>query len=847
MQYSNVDSSTWYGKDRYNGQVYFVPTTSWQLAIWAIIRSTRLVAVENPERLDLATFTQFYNVRNHSPILWYTPQGALGDEIYDFLHRLPELGRVILLCEEEGSGFPKLDRRNIQALLDERWESQQVPSFLGKQDKCEKSSSMLPETVFFQLLENSVPTYFSKEYYEQIDFCLDLHHRLDKKSVHDKQLSLPLPKILILVSSTPYLACTVAPLAAYVQATLLYFNPQRANREQFLTELVNVVLEQDTLDEIWLVGNATQVKDELENKIQQEIIKRQRFVRIITVRSIGGTDHFTVSEQSAILLLTYRYFDWILLQTLKHDKKREFFFEFLASTSMHNLHCYCNRVLDLADQLQYENFDALKDVHHLYWSLSVEERRQFIKCFQDTYSNLPIVSNSLAVIADYIPEEPVPYHVLDAAAYAARRSVPLLLLQSLPAETNYYVSSLIDKIDEQLVNITDLQVKHNSLAKERDDLRYKLAPIESNSLLQTENGQGTQLVELEIKDIEKKWRTLETSIEHLIAQEKALRETLQNNLYKTGEVLYESLVPLAVRKVLSQLCPTFLAAFIQDPSLPIELIREPDSSLQNSANGFWSLKYAIGHISSVNPYETNLINNISFFTPRKRIRDSVQVLLCSNPTRDLYFSSQEAQKIEYLLKTQVTKIGEAQSIQLNGLTDKQSEHPSIRHLRYAVHASDLPTRENFVSELRKGFDIVHYSGHAFFDNVLPGRSGLILSEGSILTAADIRFILDLNSNPIIYTNACSAGRIKSVSSRFMGLASAFIRAGASCYISALWSVDDLDASDLAAEFYQALLSGHHSVGESLRLAKQAQVTLGSVTWASLVLYGDPTVSIFQPD
>jgi CHAT domain-containing protein len=106
--------------------------------------------------------------------------------------------------------------------------------------------------------------------------------------------------------------------------------------------------------------------------------------------------------------------------------------------------------------------------------------------------------------------------------------------------------------------------------------------------------------------------------------------------------------------------------------------------------------------------------------------------------------------------------------------------PEVRSLDNEKEANDLPIRENLIDAFRAGYDIVHYSGHAFFDNVLPGRSGILLRNG-VLTASDVRFMLDLNRNPIIYANACSAGRIKSVSSRFTGLAAAFIRAGAMGY------------------------------------------------------------------
>jgi CHAT domain-containing protein len=121
----------------------------------------------------------------------------------------------------------------------------------------------------------------------------------------------------------------------------------------------------------------------------------------------------------------------------------------------------------------------------------------------------------------------------------------------------------------------------------------------------------------------------------------------------------------------------------------------------------------------------------------------------------------------------------------------------------------------------------------------------VLSDGA-LTASDVRFMLDFNRSPIIYANACLAGRIKGVSARFTGLAAAFLRAGAAGYISPLWSVDDRDASALAVMFYEELLRERQPIGKCLMAAKRAQAESSSITWASYVLYGDPTLSITQP-
>ncbi len=94
-----------------------------------------------------------------------------------------------------------------------------------------------------------------------------------------------------------------------------------------------------------------------------------------------------------------------------------------------------------------------------------------------------------------------------------------------------------------------------------------------------------------------------------------------------------------------------------------------------------------------------------------------------------------------------------------------------------------------------------------------------------------------------------------------GLASAFINQGTAAYIAPLWPINDAVAQQIATDFYTSLLLDYTSLGEALRRAKQearravagdasqAQTAPGSaqisLSWASLVLYGDPAASLMQ--
>jgi CHAT domain len=818
---------------RYNGQVFFIPTNNWQLATSAIARSTRFVLSDImfdqvSQFTDVNDFTLLYTARSHSPVLWYTPSGVLGDEVYNFLHTLPGIGNIIILHKRAEQGLRTLDKGNLEAMVRECWQWGSVPSFFAQEN--------IP---LYEFPANEVATRASsliesqtKDDLDSVGLWLNLNRNLNR--IAPKQLK-QLPGVVIVVPATPHFACTLVPLAAYIQGTLLYMNLQDTFQSRFVNELASKALEDDRVDEIWLAGPTSMLKPSLEQIIETERQKQRRFDRTVIVRVIPGDDHFAVSEQAAVLLLTYRYLDSILIEALIRHEGREQFFEFLSSDRMHKLYHHCNRVLDLADQLRRKNYTALRNVHDVYWGMLEQERRSFLHQFQCLVPDLRRDTDNMVVVADYNADEPVPHNLIDAAAFAARRGVPLLLLRPLSSEISYSIGSLMDKTEDQLDKLNKLQMEQSKLDAE-------------------------QTFSEDLSKADREWQELRLRIESIKKETDTLRRNLRDNVYKTGEVLYESLVPLAVRKTMHLLNPGYLAVFIQDPSLPIELIRESDSmgiqrnyggsyatsesvyelleSHEDSFDRFWSLRYAIGHISSIDLYTTNLTSNNSFFIPRASLEDEIQVLLCSNPTRDLFFSGLEAKKIAELFEGW-EKSASSKQVKL-----------IVHYLTNERQGNEIPTRDNLIAAMRRGYDIIHYSGHAFFDNVLPGRSGLLLSD-DVLTAADVRFMLELSRSPVIYASACSAGRIKGISSRFTGLASAFIRAGAAGYISSIWSIDDRDAGTLAAEYYQTLLKNHCPIGECLRTAKLharsdfLQTKSDFITWASLVLYGDPTLTIFQ--
>ena len=152
------------------------------------------------------------------------------------------------------------------------------------------------------------------------------------------------------------------------------------------------------------------------------------------------------------------------------------------------------------------------------------------------------------------------------------------------------------------------------------------------------------------------------------------------------------------------------------------------------------------------------------------------------------------------------------------------------------------------------YDVIHFAGHAHFSEVDPDLSGLVLHKHERFLSQKIeRFV---EGQPLVFLNACQTGRTanadapQSVGEYFWkpaeGLASAFLYGGALGCVGSLWPVYDDPAAEFAIEFYNQVLEGQ-MLGEAMRLARRTtrEKHPDSITWASFVLYGDPTYRLVR--
>lgn len=287
-------------------------------------------------------------------------------------------------------------------------------------------------------------------------------------------------------------------------------------------------------------------------------------------------------------------------------------------------------------------------------------------------------------------------------------------------------------------------------------------------------------------------------------------ESLPELIADAGRLMYRLFVPEVMRADVSEK-DCSLSITTNDLELPWELMHDDED--------FLCLKRPVarmpmGHALPRRPRET---------ARREPYR---LLLIYSDPTKNLPEAGAEVRKIKEALEERRSSVVEIQLV--------ESDAASGRELNRLI---------GFDS-----FDIIHYAGHAAFDESKPDLSGLLMNDSVPFFAQKIRRLL--TGRPLVFLNACETGRTANEApqtvGRYLGapaegLTSAFVYGGAMACIGAQWPVFDDSAAEFALTFYESMLAGNF-VGEALRRARQETKERfpDEISWASFVLYGDPT-------
>lgn len=146
---------------------------------------------------------------------------------------------------------------------------------------------------------------------------------------------------------------------------------------------------------------------------------------------------------------------------------------------------------------------------------------------------------------------------------------------------------------------------------------------------------------------------------------------------------------------------------------------------------------------------------------------------------------------------------------------------------------------------QKPYRILHIAAHGIFDlRAADGRSrsGVVLSDGLLLTAAEVgqmEIVPDL-----VFLNCCHLAKVDPRPVAYNRLAYSIsrelIEIGVRCVIAAGWAVDDDAAYTFAEVFYRGILHEKLQFGDAVFAARRETYRKhgNSITWGAYQAYGD---------
>lgn len=306
-------------------------------------------------------------------------------------------------------------------------------------------------------------------------------------------------------------------------------------------------------------------------------------------------------------------------------------------------------------------------------------------------------------------------------------------------------------------------------------------------------------------------------------------DDLRTLISDVGNVMFRLFMPDRMRQYLSS-TPCALTITTNDLELPWELMYDSgwEQDEGESGLGFLCLQRPVARMPMGRAFP-----RVPRSVPRRaKLRF---LLVYADPEGNLPAAGREVHQIKAELEERWKQPGEELEIELL--------------------ERDSATGKAMNRALLSGtYDVIHFAGHAHFDNDDPDKSGFVLKGNELFLSQKIQRFVE--GQPLVFLNACETGVTaneatpQSVGEYFWkpaeGLASAFLYGGALGCVGSLWPVYDEPAAEFAVEFYTQVLEGQ-MIGEAMRRTRRAikEKHPDSITWASFVLYGDPTFRLVR--
>jgi len=311
--------------------------------------------------------------------------------------------------------------------------------------------------------------------------------------------------------------------------------------------------------------------------------------------------------------------------------------------------------------------------------------------------------------------------------------------------------------------------------------------------------------------------------------EKLVRQQIHDKTWNPdfGRMLFQLMVPHDFKDAARQFDRVVLVVDAATANLPWELMLADDPSRADDDKRPLALR-------------TALVRQLSSLRFRRHVRQSMErtALVIGNPSVQGYAAA----------------FGHVSGIERDppDLAGAQAEAEAVvsvlGSMGYGVErviGSQNGASEVLAALYRRPWRILHISAHGIF-NLRHGdgraRSGVVLSDGLLITAAEIA-AMELVPE-LVFLNCCHLGQVdmgRDGNKLAASVARELIDVGVRCVVVAGWAVDDDLARLFGQTLYAQLLLRRRSFGDAVFQARQAtwEANRDDITWGAFQAYGDP--------
>jgi CHAT domain-containing protein len=325
--------------------------------------------------------------------------------------------------------------------------------------------------------------------------------------------------------------------------------------------------------------------------------------------------------------------------------------------------------------------------------------------------------------------------------------------------------------------------------------------------------------------------------------EKLVRQQIQMPVWREdfGRVLFQLMVPHDFKDAARQLESIVLVVDDYTANLPWELMFADD---QRGAGE--QLPLAL---------RTPVVRQLAAMQFRRQVRQGLErkAFVVGNPSVEGFAAAFPDPRQPDALDPPPLPNAENEAYQVAAI---------LQGLAYQVVAeigSDRSASDVLTRLYQQPYRLLHIAAHGIFDQQhVDGcrRSGVVLSDGLLITAAEIRAMESVPE--LVFLSCCHLGKVdtgsgdegrKQPAERTLldgnllaaSVARELINIGVRCVVVAGWAVDDKGAMIFGKAFYESLLLAGQPFGQAVFEGRRAvwQANREDITWGAYQAYGEP--------